>query len=133
MNIVEDGIEYAFVFSGEVIPEGLKFYTDESKYLQVSSWNYNAGKHLKAHMHKTCPRISEKTQEFVFIKKGSIRVYLYNRKGKVFKEFDLHTGDFMILFEGGHAYDVLDDNSEILEVKNGPYPGLEKDKKNLEE
>ncbi|MBN1384053.1 MAG: hypothetical protein JW983_04120 [Elusimicrobia bacterium] len=131
-EIKENGIKYAIVFSEEPIPEGLTFYTQDSDYLQVASWNYNKGRHLKAHAHKLCPRTSDITQEFVFIKKGSIRVYMYNRDGKLIKNFDLHGNDFMIIFEGGHAYDILEDNTEVMEVKNGPYPGLEKDKKTLE-
>ena len=132
VEIEENGIRYAAVFSKEPIPKGLTFYTQDSNYLQVASWNYNKGRHLKAHMHKVCPRTSDITQEFVFVKKGSVRVYMYTRDGKPLKNFDLYSGDFMIVFEGGHGYDILEDNTEVIEVKNGPYPGLEKDKKSLE-
>ena len=38
----------------------------------------------------------------------------------------------MICLEGGHGYEILEDNTRVLEIKNGPYPGPEKDRRRLE-
>jgi len=114
-------------------PDGLTFYTDDSDFVQVSTWNYKAGKHLKAHSHKTCQRSSDKTQEVVFIKSGEMNVYFYTKDGKLIREELLKEGDVAVIYSGGHAYDIMKDKTQILEVKNGPYPGLDKDKHLIEE
>jgi len=42
---------------------------------------------------------------------------------------DLET---LILLKGGHGYEILEDGTRVLEVKNGPYPGAEVDRRRLE-
>ena len=113
-------------------PDGLTFYTDDGDFVQVSTWNYNTGKHLKAHSHKLYPRSSDRTQEVVMVKRGAMKASFYNEKGDMIKEDILNEGDIAIIYSGGHAYDILKDKTLIFEVKNGPYPGLENDKKLLE-
>ncbi len=113
-------------------PENLQFYTDDVDFLQVATWNYNSGKHLKAHGHKICKRTSDRTNEVLFIKSGKIKAFFYNEGDTVIKEEELEAGDIAIIYAGGHAYDVLEDDTQVLEIKNGPYPGLEADKKIIE-
>ena len=112
--------------------ENLKFYTDDKDFVQVSTWNYNSGKHLKAHGHKIYERVTNKTNEVIFVKSGKLNVTLFSEKDEVLETVTLGKGDILISYNGGHAYDILDDNTQVLEVKNGPYPGLEKDKKIIE-
>jgi len=134
IDTIKDGdiIIANIIRSGEW-PEGLKFYTDDKDFVQVSTWNYNAGKHLKAHSHKVCVRNSNRTQEVVMVKNGKMKADFYNREGKLIKEDCLNKGDIAIIYAGGHAYDILEDKTLIFEVKNGPYPGIEKDKELIEE
>jgi hypothetical protein len=40
-------------------------------------------------------------------------------------------GDVLALFNGGHGYEVLEDNTRVLEVKNGPYLGPEVDRRKI--
>lgn len=112
--------------------ENLKFYTDDKDFVQVSTWNYNNGKHLKAHGHKIYERVSDKTNEVVFVKSGKLCVTLFSEEDEILETITLERGDILISYNGGHAYDILEDNTQVLEVKNGPYPGLEKDKKIIE-
>ena len=114
-------------------PEGLNFYTDNSDFIQVSTWNYEKGKHLKVHGHNIVERKSNQTQEVIFVKSGKMKVYLYSEKDKLIYKGIMKEGDFAIIFKGGHGYDILEDKTQILEIKNGPYLGLEVDKKIIEE
>jgi len=43
----------------------------------------------------------------------------------------LNKGDLAILFQGGHELKPLHKNTRIFEIKNGPYMGSEKEKKNF--
>lgn len=113
-------------------PPNLTFYTSDSDFVQVATWNYNKGKHLKAHAHKLYARESNRTNEVIYIKSGSIRAYFYDETDKVINTYTLNEGTIIIIFAGGHAYDILDDNTQVLEVKNGPYPGIDADKKSIE-
>ncbi len=119
------------IFSGDR-PENLHFYSEDKDLLQVASWRYSAQKHLKAHGHKICDRPVNRTSEFIYIEKGKLKVSLYDEDNTLLQEKQLQKGDMMIIFAGGHAYDILEDDTLVIEVKNGPYPGLELDKKIIE-
>jgi hypothetical protein len=127
-----DGLIVAKIIKNGDWPENLQFYSEDRDFLQVATWNYNFGKHLKAHGHKVCARSSDRTNEVLFIKKGKIKAYFYDEDDNMIKEEDLTTGDIVIIYAGGHAYDILEENTQVLEIKNGPYPGLEADKKIIE-
>jgi len=133
-ELIKDGqLLIAKIIRDQEWPEGLQFYSKESDFLQVATWNYASGKHLKAHGHKIFRRISNRVCELLFIKSGKIRAYFYNQRDELISKKILNAGDIVIICAGGHAYDILEDKSQILEVKNGPYPGLKNDKKIIEE
>lgn len=127
-QIKDGGTLLALIIPGSSWPEGLKFYTNENDFVQVASWRYDNGKNLPNHLHKIAKRESNRTQEVVFIRKGSLKSRFYNDDGKFIEEKVLKEGDFVINFAGGHGYEILEDDTQVFEVKNGPYPGLEKDK-----
>jgi len=111
---------------------GLTFYSKEGDFLQVATWNYGSGKHLKAHGHKVCGRSSNRTNELIYIKSGKVKLHLFSENDIKIREAILVGGDVAIIYCGGHGYDILEDKTQVLEVKNGPYPGIEKDKKVIE-
>lgn len=110
-------------------PEGLNFYTKDKDFIQVATWNYNKGKKTVPHRHKIVKRIATRTQEVIYVKSGKIRIKIYTDEEKLCKKTILKAGDVAIIFAGGHAYEVLKSKTQAFEIKNGPYPGLEKDKK----
>jgi hypothetical protein len=126
------GLIIAKIIKNSDWPANLQFYSEDKDFLQVATWNYNSGKHLKAHGHKICERVSDRTNEVIYIKSGKIKAYFYNENDKLVKEEELSAGDIIVIYSGGHAYDILEDNTQVLEIKNGPYPGLEADKRVIE-
>ena len=112
--------------------EGLNFISSESDYQQVGTWGYNRGQKLSSHIHLIAPREVLRTQEIVFIKDGRIRADIYTEKEKLLKSVELDKGDTLILLNGGHGYEILEDNTRVLEVKNGPYLGAERDRKRIQ-
>jgi len=113
-------------------PEGLNFHTKDSDFVQVATWNYNKGKRSSLHGHNIVDRVASRTQEVIFVKKGSIKGEIYGDDDEFLKEIVLKQGDLAVIFAGGHAFETLEDGTQVVEIKNGPYPGIEKDKKVIE-
>lgn len=57
-----------------------------------------------------------------------MKVTLYSEEFKELESFILYTGDLAVFAYGGHGYEILEDNTQIIESKNGPFTGVEKDK-----
>lgn len=110
-------------------PSGLNFYTRDKDFVQVATWNYNKGKKTSLHSHKIVDRVANWTQEVIYVKKGKVKAEIYTDNDKFYKEVILNSGDIAIIFAGGHIFEVLEDNTQVLEIKNGPYLGLKKDKR----
>ena len=111
--------------------EGLNFFSADEEYIQVGSWCYDEGKELLAHTHNRVERSVLWTQEVLYIKKGSIKADIYNAAGEKVKEVVAKDGDVLILLLGGHGYQILESGTQVLEVKNGPYVGADKDRRRL--
>ena len=108
--------------------EGLDFLTPNETFIQAGTWWYSAGKDLRAHRHVTNPRTTERTEETIIIQSGRLRVDLYDLNGNIFHAEDLVAGDIGVILNVGHGYKVLEDNTRVVEVKNGPFTSVEADK-----
>ena len=127
-RIMENETLLAIVFQNEDWKEGLNFFTPAPLFIQAGTWQYPKGKKLASHVHKTYERTASQTQELVYVRRGSMKVFLYG-DGKVLKEdFVLSQGELAVLVKGGHGYEILEEGTQILEVKNGPFVDVEYDK-----
>ncbi|MFQ5771606.1 MAG: hypothetical protein ACE5HX_13795, partial [bacterium] len=86
---------------------------------------------IKPHFHNKLPREVVYTQEVLFIRKGVVKVDLFDKELNFLKSVILNKGDVIFLISGGHGFEMLED-SEIFEVKQGPYSGVERDKTHFE-
>ena len=107
---------------------GLDFITSDDEFLQAGTWRYDKGKVLDRHYHNHLPRVSEHTQECVVVLSGSLRVEVFGLTQNAICTFDLKQGDFAVFLRGGHRYEILADDTRILETKNGPFLGVDLDK-----
>lgn len=108
--------------------KGLNFITPNEMFIQVGSWWYDSGRELQKHVHNDFERSAIRTQESVYIKKGSLKVELYTEDLEKFKEFVLFQGDLAVFGYGGHGYQILEDDTQVIETKNGPFVDVETDK-----
>jgi len=133
MKIIEaDGIVLAKKMTIDDFAPGLNFFSNEEDALQIGSWNYQAGQKLAAHNHNIVSRESNRTQEFIVLLRGSLRADIYT-EGDVFVEsVIIHAGEGLLNLAGGHGYEILDDDTIVIESKNGPYPGAEADRRRLD-
>lgn len=106
---------------------GLNFLTEDNKFLQLGIWNYKKGKELNAHFHNWFKRESFRTSEFIFVLKGKIKCNLFTEEGIFIQSIILKKNQGIIQHNFAHEYKILK-NSIVLESKNGPYFGVEKDK-----
>ncbi len=117
--------------ASEAWGQGLKFFSPDRDYVQVGTWGYPAGKELLAHAHNEVKRQVPWTQEVLYIRKGRLRADIYGSNGVKVAEFDAAEGDVLVLLEGGHGYSIMEDGTEVLEIKNGPYVGADADRRRL--
>ena len=118
----------AIIHKSDDWKKGLDFLTPNETFIQAGTWWYDKGKILNAHKHKINKRPNELTQETIVILKGKLRVDLYDKNDKIFHQEILTSGDIGIMLYEGHGYEILEDNTKVLEVKNGPFVSVEKDK-----
>ena len=118
----------AIIYRDDDWVEGLNFITPDSLFVQVGSWWYNKGKKLASHVHNDFSRTAMRTQEMTYIKKGSMKVLLYDEEKNYLQDFILYEGDLAVFAYGGHGYEILEDNTKIIEAKNGPFVDVETDK-----
>lgn len=119
----------ALILRNSNFPQGLNFYTRDKDFIQLATWNYDRGKKTLPHAHKIVKRVATRTQEVIYVKSGKIKIEIYTDKDKLCKKKILKPGDITVIFAGGHSFKILEDNTQVLEIKNGPYLGIEKDKK----
>jgi mannose-6-phosphate isomerase-like protein (cupin superfamily) len=85
-----------------------------------------AGYIIEPHLHLPAPREVSYTKEVLFVRSGRLRADFYDEQRNYLESVLLGAGDVVLLSRGGHGFEMLE-NSEIVEVKQGPYVG-ERDK-----
>lgn len=110
---------------------GFTSFTDPGESQQVLSMGRPAGHVVPPHYHvvqegRTTPR----TQETLIVRKGSMRIDFYDYGGVKVDERTVRAGDVVTLFGGGHGIEFLEE-SDVLEIKQGPYNGRYRDKISL--
>lgn len=111
--------------------DGLNFFSPDGDFIQAGTWGYDAGRELRAHAHNLVAREVLWTQEILYIRRGQVRADVYNLQDEKVDEFVGKAGDLLILLRGGHGYQILEDGTQVLEVKNGPYVGADADRRRL--
>lgn len=122
-NIDHDGARLAIILSGQFSGEGIRFFTPGSFSQQLAYMKRPAGHVVEPHEHNPVPRVVENTQEVLFIRSGRVRLDLYAPGTREYLQSRiLLPGDVVLLARGGHGLAMLEE-SEIVEVKQGPYAG----------
>jgi hypothetical protein len=129
-HIINDGITYAIIIFSNFEKKGIEFFTPNNFSQQLAYMNRPEGYIIAPHVHNKVKREVMFTNEVLFIKSGNVRVDFYNEAKGYIESRILSTGDVILLASGGHGFEMLED-TEIIEVKQGPYVG-EMDKERFE-
>lgn len=117
----------AIILRGGYKTDGISFFSPAEFSQQLGLISRKKGHEIVAHIHKTVHRKVSTTQEVLHILSGAIEVSLYCKEKTKIKSISLFKGDTILLASGGHSIRFLKD-SKILEVKQGPYSGVDGDK-----
>jgi quercetin dioxygenase-like cupin family protein len=129
LEVTDKGEVIAKLVPESAWEENLGFYSDDSDFLQVGTWRYDKGKLLARHIHNKVERTINRTHEVLYVVSGSVKAQIYNLNEELVRELTVNRGDFLILLNSGHGYEILEDGTKVLEIKNGPYAGAEKDRR----
>jgi hypothetical protein len=127
-KITHNGQIISIIYRDSDWVKGLNFITPDEHFVQVGSWWYDKGKKLDSHIHKEFDRNATRTQESIYVKQGSLKVLLYTEQEEFFQDYILRQGDLAVFGYGGHGYEILEDNTQVIESKNGPFISVDKDK-----
>ena len=112
----------AIIVRKDFSSDSIEFFTKHDDTLQLGYMNRKKGYKIEPHEHKKVERIVDQTNEVLFIKSGSVKIKFFNENYQYCRFSILYEGDTVLLMNYGHSFEMLED-TEILEVKQGPYLG----------
>jgi len=123
-HIFHESTMIALVIPGDYRDDGIKFFTPQEFSQQVGYMNRPAGYIVQPHIHNEIHREVRLTQEVLIIRSGRVEIDLYTSDKDYLESVQLVGGDIILLAAGGHGLNFLEE-SEIIEVKQGPHAGEE--------
>lgn len=121
-EIKANGKIIAIVVRSQFDGNGITFFTPDDFSQQLAFMKHPSGKEIAPHVHNAVQREVTYTQEVLIIKKGCLRVDLFDNDKTYLESLELTDGDVILLASGGHGFKVLEE-VEMYEIKQGPYTG----------
>ena len=107
--------------------------TDDEIPLQVIVLNRPKGAITKAHYHlvEERPSVNTTRHQILLCQRGKVRVGVFTKEGDYLGDAILNSGDLILMYEG-HEVEFLEDDTKLIEIKEGPFPETDdKDKVEL--
>lgn len=124
----DEGEPLALIVRKDYRPQSTEFLTPPEVKQQLGFILRRKGETIDSHIHLPIERHIVGTSEAIFVREGKIRVLFYKRDKSFVTSSVLSSGDMVLLADGGHGFEFLDDTT-LLEVKQGPYTtGEEKER-----
>tara|TARA_R110002020_G_scaffold154248_2_gene333811 strand:- start:8663 stop:9067 length:405 start_codon:yes stop_codon:yes gene_type:complete len=103
---------------------------DPTNFIQCSFLKMNKGKTFRPHKHIWKEPAFEKmiAQESWVVIRGKVNAHFFDTEMEPLETRVLNAGDVSFTLEGGHTYEILEDNTLVYEYKTGPYEGQTRDK-----
>ena len=116
------GALIAIIIRNDFSKNGIEFFTPNDFSQQLAYMKRPKGYLIEPHLHNKVKRSVLLTQEVLFLKNGKVKVSFFNDNKIYICSEILYAGDIILLASGGHGLEILEE-SEIIEVKQGPYSG----------
>ncbi len=127
-KIEANNIQIAQIIRKSFGGEGTKFATSSDNALQVGVICRKTGEEIAAHRHLDVSLSHQgPRQEFLYVVKGEVTVKFFDNNSKEIGSRVLYAGDSLIQFSGGHQF-LFNDDTKLIEVKQGPYTDIGEDK-----
>lgn len=114
----------AYIIRSEINPDKTTFLTPSDLKQQVGFIVYPAGGVIKRHVHRPLERHLIGTSEVLIVRRGRCEIDIYDDERELVASRQLRPGDIMLMVGGGHGFRMLED-TVLLEVKQGPYTGID--------
>ena len=103
-------------------------------FIQCATLKMKNGEFFRPHKHIKKERTYKEkiAQESWVVIRGKVKCYFYDLDDNLVATPILNPGDASFTLEGGHTYEILEDNTLVYEYKTGPYEGQKHDKVFLE-
>lgn len=121
-KILHDTQILSIIIRANYKSDDIEFFTPGDFSQQLGYMSRPKGYVIPPHVHNAVPREVSFTKEVLFIKSGLVRVDFYDEDQNYKESRILRRGDVILLAFGGHGFEMLE-QSEIIEVKQGPYAG----------
>lgn len=121
-RVEADGVMLALIIRAEYSAEGIEFFTPADFSQQLAYMNRPKGHVVESHEHSIVTREVSLTQEVLIVRSGLVRVDFFNDDRVYLESRELGPGDVILLASGGHGLTMLE-QSELIEVKQGPFAG----------
>lgn len=119
-----EGRPLAYIVRAAYSPERTTFVTPSELQLQVGFVVYPPGAEIPRHVHHPIERHLRGTPEVLVVKSGRCWIDIYNDDRHLVASTELHPGDVMLMVGGGHGFRMIEP-TVLIEVKQGPYPGVD--------
>lgn len=113
----------AYIVRANWLPAQTSFVTSAEDGLQLGMIAYKAGQAITPHVHLPVERHVRGTPECLVVRQGACEVDIYSDAKELLCSRALAQGDVILLLGGGHGFRMQEDTS-LLEVKQGPYAGM---------
>jgi quercetin dioxygenase-like cupin family protein len=113
-----------YIIRGGVLPDRTTFVTPSEFKQQVGYVVYPAGGEIARHAHRLLERHLVGTAEVLVVLKGHAWIDVYDDARALVASRELRQGDVMLMVGGGHGFRIIED-TVFLEIKQGPYTGLD--------
>jgi hypothetical protein len=123
-HVVFDGKPLAYLIRRELTPDRTTFLTPNEFKQQVGFVVYAKGSAIPRHVHREIARTLIGTSEVLVVRQGLCEIDIYNDDRELVATRELRAGDIMLMVGGGHGFRMIED-TVFLEVKQGPYMGLD--------
>ena len=123
-HIASNGKSLAYIIRAEIDPKKTTFLTPTDLKQQVGFDVYPAGGEVPRHVHRALERHLVGTSEVIVVRRGRCEIDVYSDERNLVASRELRSGDIMLMTGGGHGFRMLED-TVLLEVKQGPYTGID--------
>jgi len=117
-------VPLAYIIRSKLNPTQTTFLTPLEFKQQVGFVVYPAGGEIQRHVHRPLERHLVGTSEVLIVRRGRCEIDIYDNGRELVATRELRQGDIMLMVDGGHGFRMLED-TVFLEVKQGPYTGLD--------
>ena len=127
-EVRQNGDIYALVVTPEDFRPGCRFFSAPEWPLQLGMLTSSQGHEISPHLHlKHEGRLVQSTQEFLLVVSGRMEIDFYDESARCFYTDTILPGEAVLQVKGGHGF-RFPEVTRLIEIKQGPYLGKEKDK-----